>query len=67
MKIRDVRKIMREHGFKFIRIAKHGDLWTDGISTMLVPGQPGEEWRAEKNLMYDLKKALRRRKQFSGA
>lgn len=51
-----------DNGFSEQRVAKKGIMWSDGISTLIVPtvGQ-GINVRSERNLQADIKRALAKR------
>lgn len=60
MNQRGIEAFMKESGFKFIRSAKTGDIWHDGITRVMV-GYNMTNWRNIKNLEAEVKRAIKAR------
>lgn len=62
---RDMVAYLRENGFHFVRRTKHGHLYSDNISRILVPGTPGDH-RSLKNTRSEVRRALKKREEVLG-
>ena len=65
MKSREIERILKDNGFSYVRTARHGEFWSDGISMLLIPRRGGPRgsqcWRIEACFRRDLRRALEKR------
>lgn len=54
--------MLKDHGFSFVRHTRHGCLWSDGHSTLLLNRSRNyQQANAARNFVADLKRAVRNR------
>lgn len=58
---KDAEFYLKDNGFELRRETRHGMLWEDGISTIMVPKSP--TCRGERNLWADIRRAMKLREQ----
>lgn len=54
--------LLKENGFHYVRDARHGEIWTNGVSSIMMAHNGGDQQRRKK-FICDIKRAVRAKEQ----
>jgi hypothetical protein len=55
-------QLLKESGFTHVRDARHGEIWTNGVATVML-AHGGSDYHRQKKFVCDIKRAVRAKKE----